>query len=156
MKRLVASRFFVALLATIAIVAIAAGVYFYMQYQNSQHQLKSVSVGQETAQLVEKVGKLMELPAGESPTVATVADVSKLKGQPFFANAKNGFKVLIYAQAKKAILYDPFANKIIEVAPVNLGTDQTKATLSPTGTQQQVVPQTTPVVTTVPKPTTTQ
>ena len=36
-------------------------------------------------------------------------------------NAKVGFKVLIYTQAKKAILYDPGANKIVEVAPVNIG-----------------------------------
>ncbi len=62
----------------------------------------------------------MELPSGETPTVAAVSDVSKLQGQQFFVNAKNGDQVLIYSNAKKAILYRPSTNKIIEVGPVNL------------------------------------
>ena len=37
---------------------------------------------------VEKVGKLMVLPVGEQPTIATVVDPAKLKDQPFFSNAK--------------------------------------------------------------------
>lgn len=48
-------------------------------------------------------------------------DPEKLRDQPFFANAQRGDKVLIYANAKKAILYNPPSNKIIEVAPVNIG-----------------------------------
>ena len=66
----------------------------------------------------------MELPQ-EVPTVATVSDVSKLKNQAFFANAKNGDKVLIYQNAKKAILYRPSSNKIVEFGPINLGAAQT-------------------------------
>lgn len=80
---------------------------------------KTTSGAAEISDLSVKVGKLIELPTGETPTVATVSDITKLKDQPFFANAKNGDKVLIYAKAKKAILYRPTENKLIEVALYN-------------------------------------
>jgi hypothetical protein len=76
----------------------------------------------ELKDVVSKVGKLMVLPEGETPTLATVADPEKLRDQKFFTNAKTGDKVLIYANSQKAILYNPSSNKIVEVAPVNLGT----------------------------------
>ncbi len=73
----------------------------------------------EVKDISNRVSKLMILPENETPTLATVSDPEKLKNQPFFANAKTGFKVLVYAQAQKAILYDPYENKIVEVAPIN-------------------------------------
>ena len=71
--------------------------------------------------VVAEISKIMILPVGEDPTVATVADPEKLKGQSFFVNAKKDDKVLIYTNAKKAILYRPSERKIVEVAPLNIG-----------------------------------
>ncbi len=68
--------------------------------------------------LIERVGKLIVLPQGEEPTVATVSDPEKLKDQVFFANAKVGDKVLIYTKARKAYLYDPEGDILLEVAPI--------------------------------------
>ncbi len=76
---------------------------------------------QEVEALVARMGKLIILPEGEVPTLATVSDPEKLKGQDFFAKAKVGDKALIYQNARKAYLYDPIANKILEVAPITLG-----------------------------------
>jgi hypothetical protein len=53
--------------------------------------------------------------------VATVSDASKLQSQQFFAKAQNGDKVLIFTNAKRAVLYRPSTNKVIEYAPVNIG-----------------------------------
>jgi len=75
----------------------------------------------DTARLITDISKLIVLPEGEEPTIATVSDPALLKSQPFFINAKQGDKVIIYAKAQKAILYDPIAGKIINVAPINLG-----------------------------------
>ncbi len=128
----------VAASAIIILVIVVAGFY-YFQYQKAQQLLKNPNMaGQMEAQdLVKKVGQLMYLPTDEQPTIATVSDYTKLQNQPFFKNAKNGFKVLIYTKAKEAILYDPFSNKIVFVGPLN--TTQT------TQTQQQSQTQTQPV-----------
>lgn len=108
-------------------VLVLAGVG-YSVYQKTQQQPADLSTDaaqraarEEVGKLVSEVGKLIDLPSGEDPTVATVTDISRLQDQPFFARAKNGDKVLIYTQAKKAILYDPSAKKILDVAPVNIG-----------------------------------
>ncbi len=69
--------------------------------------------------LIDEVGDKMELPQNETPTIATVTDVTKLADQPFFRNAKNGDKVMIFGSTKEAILYRPSIHKIIAVAPIN-------------------------------------
>lgn len=122
------------LLAGLAILLVFVALAGLFAYQlNANNQLKrenqKLSNPQEAAQaeskqLTQEVGKLIELPSSETPTVATVVDVNKLQKQPFFANAKNGDRVLIFTQAKKAILYRPATNKIIQVASINLGADQ--------------------------------
>jgi hypothetical protein len=121
---------FLPVIIVLAVLALGtAGIFGYKYYQ-AQQQLQTIKTdpsnlqkaqSAEVASLVTQVGKLIDLPMGEDPTVATVTDISKLKDQPFFNKAKNGDKVLIYTNAKKAILYDPIANKIIDVAPVNIG-----------------------------------
>ncbi|HSW89847.1 MAG TPA: LytR C-terminal domain-containing protein [Patescibacteria group bacterium] len=97
-------------------------------------ELAGLSKGQaqvqaEVDQLVSSVGKLMTLPSDEKPTIATVTDPSKLKEQAFFQNAKAGDRVLIYTNARKAILYRPTENKIIEVGAININ-QQAQATQS--------------------------
>lgn len=88
----------------------------------------------EAEDLKKEVGNLMELPADELPTIATVVDSEKVKEQDFFKNAANGDKVLLFAKDGKAILYRPTASKIIEVAPINLGTG-TQGTTTQQGTE---------------------
>lgn len=104
----------------ILIAAIVIAIYFYFQYQQTQTQLNKSAQANEQAVLLSEVGKLIVLPSGEQPTIATVSDIDRLKGQTFFSHAKNGDKVLIYSKAQEAILYDPIANKIVEVGPITL------------------------------------
>lgn len=117
--------------------AIGGAVYFYMQYQQSESLLSKSAQSDNQQTLISEVGKLIDLPTGEQPTVATVSDVIKLRSQSFFAHAQNGDKVLIYTKAQEAILYDPFANKIVEVGPVNL-TQPSPTPLEPTETPAPV------------------
>lgn len=108
----------------------AAG-YFYQQLDEIKKN-PNKAAQDETAATIAAVGKLMVLPS-EQPTLATVTDPEKLKEQPFFASAKIGDKLLIYTTAKKAILYNPTENKIVEVAPVSLG-NQTQVSGTSTDT----------------------
>lgn len=116
--------------ATIIIGAtlLGGGFYLYQTQRNQAQTSPQAAAAEEVKRLVEEVGKLIELPQGEDPTVATVTDVSKLSDQPFFARAKNGNKVLIYTNARKAILYDPLVKKVIDVAPINIGTQSAQQT----------------------------
>ena len=116
-KYLVTPARVIGVLFILLVVSIGAGVYFYQKATvNTQEDAQK-----ELDDTITAVGRLMVLPTTETPTMATVSDPEKLKDQPFFANAKKGDKVLIYTIAKKAILYSPTLDKIIEVAPVNAG-----------------------------------
>lgn len=113
----------------LVILAMIPSLYFFRKYQAAQRQLKDPAsfAKDETKKLVDMVGNLIMLPPDEDPTVATVTEKDRLGNQPFFAQALNGDKLLIYTNAKKAILYRPDTNKIIEVAPVNIGPAATES-----------------------------
>jgi hypothetical protein len=109
------------------------------RYQDSKLQIEKLSsqladpaqvAKAERDKLVSQVSKLTDLPQGETPTIATVTDAAKLKNQDFFVNAENGDKLLIYTKAKKAYLYRPSTNKVINIAPINLGSSSQTNTSS--------------------------
>jgi hypothetical protein len=147
----------VTILSVLVLIGAAASYYFYTQYKNTQDILKNPNLAtqKETSALITQVGKLIELP-NEQPTIATITDITKLQGQPFFAHAKNGDKVFIYTGVKKAILYDPTINKIIDVAPVNIGNQTTPTPIAqPEIQNKEVATPTTVLVRPTAVPTTT-
>lgn len=105
------------------VVLSASSIYYYYKYQKAQKILNDPNRFKNTQikELIETLNKFIELPKDEEPTVATVSNKEQLKSQSFFKNAENGDKILIYTDAKKAILYRPSTKKIIEIAPINLG-----------------------------------
>lgn len=117
-------RLFKRTMPLITILAIVGAVYFYKEAQTLKAD-PQVQAQKEAQELVEKVGALIVLPEGEVPTVATVSDPEALKDQSFFENAQAGDKVLIFTTARKAILYSVTTNKIVNVAPLNIGNTNT-------------------------------
>ena len=99
------------------IVAILVGGYFWMRSGGGDSEAQAK---QEAQELVARVSELIVLPE-EEPVIATVADPALLADQPFFTNAQVGDKVLIFNGARKAVLYNPTENRIIEVAPLTIG-----------------------------------
>lgn len=127
-------------IAVVVLIVLGFGsaYYFYAKYQkikanpNAETQAAAQA---EVSSLVTQVGKLMVLPSDETPTVATVADASKVKDQKFFANAENGDKLLAYTKAMEAILYRPSNNKIISVAPIVINNTTSTASTSSSTTK---------------------
>lgn len=100
-----------------------------LQRQVNQLNTQSTPEQDQANELVNiqtELSKFMELPANETPTLATVSDAEKVQNQAFFKNAQDGDKVLLYAKSGKAILYRPTTKKVIEVAQINTpAADQT-------------------------------
>lgn len=112
-------KFILPILVLLFLASLLTSGYFYWEL-NKIKANPTVATEDANKILIKNLGKLILLPGDETPTIATVTDPSKLTDQIFFANAQVGHKVIVYTIAKKAILYDPVANKVIEVGPVNV------------------------------------
>ncbi|MDR1272741.1 MAG: hypothetical protein LBK04_07140 [Clostridiales Family XIII bacterium] len=102
-----------ALAAIGVVLAIAAAAIFIVLNYNS-----NVDEG-PNADMLAKLGGIMILPEGEEPVVSTVTDAAGLKdGAPFYRNAENGDKILIYAESGKIIIYREGENLIVNAGPI--------------------------------------
>lgn len=119
LRRLGFKRISLLILILIAVLGVYGSIHFYNKYQDLKNNA-NIEAEREVQKLVSVLGKLMELPAEEVPTVATISDKEKLAGQTFFAQAENGDILFAYTSAMKAILYRPSTNKIINVAPISI------------------------------------
>ena len=129
----------VALIAVAIGAVLGGGIYFATEYVKTKEDVKRLSDPEEAAkeeirQLSARVSQLVAVPENETPTLATVEDPAKLADQAFFAQAEKGDKVLIYTQAKRAILYRPSTDRVIESAPVNIGSTPSVDTSTPGAT----------------------
>lgn len=148
----ISSYSLVVALVVALLIALAVAGYFYYQYK---HVVPAAPEADEIENLTKAIGDVLELPAGETPTLATVTDREKLAEQPFFQRAENGDKVLIYSASGRAILYRPSTKKIVDMTTVNVNTNQApettpaaqeQAPLQPVG-EQAAPAATAPVVT---------
>ena len=124
----------------IAILLACTGVtfYFYRLYTASQKQLSDLtakvplmtSEKQEDTSLVARVARHILLPSDEMPLIQTVMDVSVFKNEPFYKNAQNGDKILVYAN--RAILYNPTEDRVMEVGVVRSENSPFPASMSAT------------------------
>lgn len=123
------------LLVVVALVAAAPSWYFYSRYKAEHAKLANPTEAakEEAKANLEKVRALILLPKDEEPTVATVTDPTKLQGQAFFANAEKGDILIIYTGAKRAIIYRPGANLIVNVASINIDNSASVSAQSATG-----------------------
>lgn len=110
------------LLLVIVLVIISGFAFDFYKKAGAMKANPQVSVEQKTEDIVSRLGKLIILPEGETPVIMVVNDIEKLNKDPFFAKAKNGDNVVFYRNSGKIYLYDPVANKVLEIAKINLET----------------------------------
>ena len=115
------SRLLKRILILLVLVGIVAGLYYRVSHSPSAKQAKAKA---EMTSLTKSVSKLMIVPEGE-PIVFDVTDPESLtKQQVFFAGAQKGDKLLIYNDARKAVIYSPSRDIIVNVGPVTFDQNQ--------------------------------
>lgn len=128
------------ILVIVIIILLAGGlIWAITKYQKtnggaSLAAIATVSQQQSTAELLQKVGQHLDLPAGETPQVYVIQDASQLVSQqPFWVGVTNGDVALIYMTARKAVVYSPTRDKIVNVGPIYLSDNPTNqaANISP-------------------------
>jgi len=113
-------------LGVVAILILAGGlIWSFSQYQEAKNEVARLSqeineqqapAEEDTGQLLEQVRRHLVLPEDEAPTVGTISDADQLReAQPFFAQAQNGDKVLIYVNSRRSILYSPERDVVVNV-----------------------------------------
>jgi hypothetical protein len=103
----------------------------YQKYFNPTEEEKVQRQEEKTRKdilaVLKEISKYTVLPENDPPTLFVIDNAEKLgKQQPFFANALNGDKLLIFPNSSKAILWSPSRGKIINIGPVEKTKPNTK------------------------------
>lgn len=118
------TRRFLFMVVILAAIAILAGAYELGRMSVYQAHPELSRTEQANA-ILAKVGKLIKLPTGEIPQMATINDAEGAKkAQPFLINAENGDVLIVYQNAGEALLYRPSSNMLIAVGPVDTAAPQ--------------------------------
>jgi len=138
-KRLGFSQFYIVpILFITGLITLVLCIYFFVQYQRANRLLRSPNAAmvQEGDEIIQIIRPIIHVENDEKPTIATVADTTKLVGQPFFEKAENGDKVLIFKTSNTVVLYRPSVKKVIAVSSIPQG----EQTTIPTTTQNNGPP----------------
>ncbi|MBI1863269.1 LytR C-terminal domain-containing protein [Candidatus Microgenomates bacterium] len=121
------------------LILLTPAYYFYQKYASLELMLKNPAAARqsELKSIIDRVGKHIQLPKNETPELVTVSNKDKVRDLPFFKNAANGDKVLLYKNAKMAYLYRPGTDQLINAAPI---VDPGAGVAAPQSTPAQVTP----------------
>lgn len=104
------------LIIILALLLCATSVIAWVLYKEKKQNDIVLRIDDKKTIII-NVAKHVRLPEGEEPVFATVTDPKQLSDQPFFQYALAGDKVLVYSSIKRAILYRPSIDRIIEMIP---------------------------------------
>ena len=128
-KKKTVPRRLVRLVFILLFISAAAFVWSFYNLRVTANKMNRIAEGalqngqntENPQALLDKISRLILLPQNERPSIATINNVAQLqKNWPFYENARNGDVLLIYFQAKKAYIYDPEKNMIINMGSVDV------------------------------------
>ncbi|MDP3880703.1 MAG: hypothetical protein Q8Q32_00785 [bacterium] len=119
----------------VLVIVVLLGFWFFNQQQTPVVEVGSGEDAQLTeeqiANVIAAVRRHIVLPEDEEPLVATIINVDELIAeQPFYQGASNGDILIIYGSVAKALIYDPRADRLVNVGPVEVQQDAS-ATVPP-------------------------
>ena len=100
----------------LAVSVLITGVFYWKDiYVYARYRDPDVRRAQR---VVMAVAPKVVLPVGETPTVATITDVSKVNRGGVLRFAKNDDTILLYYNDGTAILYRPSVQKVVAIGPI--------------------------------------
>lgn len=112
------SKLLIFVMGLIVVGLLAACGYLFFEYQKAVAKQPKTDA-QKIADISQRVGDAVVLP-DEKPTIATVADKTKLSEPQLATQAKNGDEILVYSKAKRVILYRPSLHKVVDMFRVDV------------------------------------
>jgi hypothetical protein len=112
-----------AIIVVICVLLVVLGlcIFSFKQYIDANKDPNAFREKQEIGNakdVAKEVGQHFDLPANETPSVATITKIDTLKNEPFFVNAEVGDQILVYKDAKLVILYRPKTKVVIKSGPL--------------------------------------
>lgn len=90
---------------------------------------------QQNASILEEIATVYALPDDETPTIATVQDITKLTDQPFFEGAENGDILVVFDASSQALLYRPSTKQLVKVGPISVGEESPTTESTPSSSE---------------------
>jgi hypothetical protein len=101
----------------LVVLVLAAAAFIVVRRQSVNWNDDKLTTAEQKI-LITKIGNLIALPDEAQPVFALVTDAEKLRTeQAFYANVQNGDILLVLPTTRKAIIYSPSADKLVNVGP---------------------------------------
>lgn len=101
------------ILGLLLVLVLLAAVVFFVKYRQAVNNNPTT----QRDHLLKEIGQDIALPK-ETPTISTVLDASKITNPTLAAQAQNGDKLLVYANAKRLIVYRPSSRKVVDILSI--------------------------------------
>lgn len=122
-KKANANKLMVTILAITTVAGFGLAAYTYSEFMKIKQDPTAAvrdSRKQGEERILQKMGKLIELPKDDAPSFSKISDESLSGNVPFLKNGKKGDHLVIFPKAQKAFLYRESENRLINVGPVSL------------------------------------